>query len=59
MTTISDSVLRGVHRLAVHQPEEQWPATVVANLCEELIRLRGTDKAWLAIHPEEVTHGSS
>lgn len=53
-----DGALRGMWRLATAPPdtaapEETWPAHVVANLIEEIIRLRGTDTAWLAVHPQQ------
>lgn len=56
-----DGALRGMWRLAASSvyvsertgvPEETWPAHVIVNLIEEIIRLRGTDTAWLTIHPE-------
>jgi hypothetical protein len=53
-----DAVLRSMWRIATFEPEETWPAHVVAQLAEEIIRLRGTDTSWLAVHPENVLQGS-
>jgi hypothetical protein len=46
-----DGILRAIHRIAVSHPTDPWPADVVANLIDEIIRHRGTDKTWLALNP--------
>jgi hypothetical protein len=46
-----DGALRGMHRIAVGQPDEMWPASVVARLIEEIICRRGNDPTWLVLHP--------
>lgn len=49
-----DGHLRGMHRrVAVAEPSVAWPASVVADLIDEIIRRRGTDGTWIVLHPEE------
>ena len=47
---MSDGKIRAVHRIAMCEPEKPWPAHVVEQLAAEVIRLRGTDTVWLALH---------
>lgn len=49
-TAHGDGALRGIHRVAVAEPNKMWPASVVADLAADLIRERGTDVAWIALH---------
>lgn len=49
-----DGALRGIHRVAAAEPEKPWAGQVVAKLAAELIRLRGTDRTWISLHPEEI-----
>lgn len=51
-----DHIVRGIHRQAMSSGTA-WPAHVVRALCEDLIRLRGTDRPWLAANPTEDEDG--
>lgn len=57
--TLPDGVLRGVHRVAMCEPDKPWPASMVEELAAELIRLRGTDKIWIAQHPSSTARSTS
>lgn len=48
-----DGALRGIHRVAAAEPEKPWAGYVVARLAAEVIRLRGTDRTWIALHEAE------
>lgn len=47
-----DHIVRGIHRQAMTSGTV-WPAHVVRALCEDLIRLRGSDRPWLIANPPE------